>query len=469
MPTVSVCAIILQYRLYSELELTLGAAESFESGKRIILHTDHSGCGDWLRDKGIEFESLDMLYEECEDFDEHIEAAADAVLEAAEGEDVIYGVLDVRDRSVSALMERASDRMRIIAGPSAEGALLAYVNGAALMLEASDWEEFRLSAGENCIIRELDNRELAAEVKLKLMEVYPEECTVWLMAGGSSPEAIPLYDLDRMDGFDHRTCVFVPAVNDVMELERYSFEHLNQIISKLCSPGGCPWDRAQTHETLRTCMLEEAYEVMEAIDEDDPDHLYDELGDMLLQIVMHAEIGRRHGEFDITDVTTAICEKMIHRHTHIFGKDKASNPDQVLDLWNKNKKADRGFTSQTEVLKSLTKTLPALLRAVKTLKRSGDVGMCEESIENALKNAAEVVSRLKNAENREEAIGNALLMLCDTARMMKIDPEIALNGAVDRFVNRFEKAEQDLRESGLEFESADSEIVRKYWDLVKLY
>ena len=356
-------------------QLTLGAIEALESGKHIILHTDHSGCGEWLREKGVAYASLDNLYEDCEDFDEHIEAAVEAVLEAAEDQDVVYGVLDVRDRSVSALMADAADRMSIIAGPSAEGALLAYVDGAALTLEASDWEDFRLYAGENCIIRELDNRELAAEVKLRLMEVYPEECNVWFMAAGKLPVEIPLYDLDRMDEFDHRTCVLVPAQGDLMKLERYGFDHLNSIIQKLCGPGGCPWDRAQTHETLRTCMLEEAYEVMEAIEEDDPDHLYDELGDMLLQIVLHAEIARRHGEFDISDVTTAISEKMIHRHTHIFGNDRASNPDQVLDLWNKNKKADRGFTTQTEVLKSITKTLPALLRGVKVLKRAGDVEM----------------------------------------------------------------------------------------------
>ena len=203
---------------WTEDQLTLGAVEAFESGAKIILHTDHSGCGDWLRRNGIPFDSLDALYEECEDFDEHIEAAVDAVLEAAEEHDVIYGVLDVRDRSVSALMEKAADKMRIIAGPSAEGALLAYVNGAALTLEASDWEEFRLFAGENCIVRELDNRELAAEVKLKLMEVYPEECDVWFMNGGSAPVSIPLFDLDRMDHFDHRTCVFIPAQNEKFKL-----------------------------------------------------------------------------------------------------------------------------------------------------------------------------------------------------------------------------------------------------------
>lgn len=453
---------------WTEEQLTIGAVKAFKSAEHIILHTDHSGCGDWLRENGIDFDSLDRLYEECEDFDEHIEEAVDVILEAAADHDVIYGVLDVRDRTVSALMEKAADRMRIIAGPSAEGALLAYVNGAALMLEASDWEDFRLFAGQNCIIREVDNRELASEVKLKLMEVYPEECQVWVLQRGCAPISVPLYDLDRMENFDHRTCVYVPAQDDLMSLERYSFDHINSIIRRLCGPGGCPWDRAQTHETLRTCMLEEAYEVMEAIDEQDPDHLYDELGDMLLQIVLHAEIARRHGEFDISDVTTAISEKMIQRHTHIFGNDRAADPDQVLDLWNRNKKSERGFKRQTEVLRSITKTLPALLRCVKTLKRSGDVGVCELTIENAVESAVNAVALLNSSVEDETSVGNALMLVCDAARIKKVDPEIALNKAVDRFIDRFDKLEQDLNANGVDLDKIEPERLQKYWDSVKL-
>jgi len=190
---------------------------------------------------------------------------------------------------------------------------------------------------------------------------------------------------------------------------------------------------------------------------------------MLLQIVMHAQIARRHGEFDISDVTTAISEKMIHRHTHIFGNDRANNPDQVLDLWNKNKKADRGFTTQTEVMRAITKTLPALLRGVKVLKRSADVGVCEFDQSCAVQAAVKCVTAIGKADNCENAIGNALLSLCDVARLNKVDPEIALNKAVDRFIDRFDKSEQELNTNGSVIESLSTEILRKYWDLVKLF
>lgn len=445
-------------------QLTMDAVECLEKASRIILHTDHSGCADWLRSRNIPFESLDALYETCEDFDEHAREAADAVLNAAENNDIVYGVLDVRDRSAAILAEEQPSCVRVIAGPPAEGALLALVNGAAQMLEASDWESFNLSARQDCLIRELDNRELAAEVKLRLMETYPEESNVWLMQGDKAPVKVPLYDLDRRDGFDHRCCVLVPAQKDFMQLERYDFEHLNEIIRMLCAPGGCPWDRAQTHETLRTCMLEEAYEVMDAIDEESPEHLYDELGDMLLQIVMHAEIGRKHGEFDISDVTTAISEKMIERHTHIFGKDKAANPDQVMDIWNRNKMAARGQKTQTEAMKSITRTLPALLRAVKIMKRAADVHMRENDLEKLLR---EIADQLISA-NDEPGIGDILLKIADAARIMKIDPEIALNRACDRFIARFEHMENIANTNGVDLYMTSPEILREYWDLVKL-
>ena len=453
---------------WSAGQMTLDVVAALESGAPIILHTDHCGCAEWLRMRNIEFKSLDALYESSEDFDAHAHAAAQAVINAAERQDVVYGVFDVRDRSVLELIAVAGDHMRVIAGPPVEGALLAFALGETRLVEASDWENFHLSAHENCMIRELDNRELACEVKLRLMEVYPETGDICLLNADAAPEQLPLYDLDRMAHYDHRTCVLVPAQTEITSLERYDFGHLNEIMRLLCGPKGCPWDRAQTHQSLRTCMLEEAYEVMDAIDEGDMDHLYDELGDMLLQVAMHAEIGRRHGEFDISDVTTAICAKMIARHTHIFGGDQAGNPDEVIDLWNKNKMAERGQKTRTEVLKSVTRALPALLRAVKVLKRSADVNLCNVNVESTLQCAEKAIHGLHDPQDAEADLGNALLLMCDIARQMKVDPEIALNSAVNRFIDRFEQVERTLLSNGLDFNTAPPEILHEYWFSVKL-
>lgn len=445
-------------------QLTLEAIECLKEADRVILHTERSGCAEWLKTNNIPFESLDEFYETCEDFDEHAQAAAEAVLKAAETTNVVYGVLDVRDHSCVILTSAGKKEVRVIAGPPVEGALLAFVNGGAQTLEASDWENFKLKAYQDCLIREIDNRELASEVKLRLMETYPEECGIWLTIGEEAPMKIPLYNLDRHEGFDHRTCALIPAQRDLMALERYDFEHLNEIIQFLCAPGGCPWDRAQTHETLRTCMLEEAYEVIDAIDEGSPEHLYEELGDMLLQIIMHTEIGRKYGEFDISDVTTAISEKMIRRHTHIFGADQAEDPEQVMDLWNKNKMESRGQKTQSEAMKSITRTLPAFLRAIKVMKRSADVNLCESQAREALNHAAEMLTKVTD----ETSLGEALMKLSDALRLMEIDPEIALNQAINRYIDQFEKMEQKCDADGVDLHTVAPEILRKYWDLVKL-
>ena len=267
---------------YEAGQLTLEAVELLKSGAKIILHTERCGCAEWLRQQGVDFETLDALYEQCEDFDEHARLAAEAVRRAAETGDVIYGVFDVRDRSVAELVSNGSTDVRVVAGPPSEGALLAFAADSVQMLEASDWEHYVLSSGRDALVRELDSRALASEVKLRLMEVYPEESRICGRFGDGTVARTELFNLDRLKGYDHRTCVFVPATRELTQLERFDFDRLREIIAVLMGPEGCPWDRAQTHRSLRPYIIEEAYEVVDAIDEDDPFHLYDELGDMLL-------------------------------------------------------------------------------------------------------------------------------------------------------------------------------------------
>lgn len=449
-------------------QLTLEAAELLQSGRKILLHTERCGCAEWLRERGIAFETLDALYEQCEDFDEHAREAAAAVRGAASECDVVYGVFDVRDRSVSELLKSDAHEVRIVAGPPAEGALLARAAGPVQLLEASDWERYALSSARSALVRELDSRELAGEVKLRLMEVYPEENRIFVRFGDGGIAQTELYNLDRLRAYDHRTCVLVPAEPELTRLERFDFDRLAEIIDFLCGPDGCPWDRAQTHESLRPYIIEEAYEVVDAIDEGDPDHLYDELGDMLLQVMLHAQIGKRHGEFDIGDVITAISCKMIHRHTHVFGKDHVDGAGEVLELWSRNKMAERGQTTRTESMRDVTRSLPATLRAAKVLKRLEECCKQQPEAGTSLDEAADAVCRIANAEDAERAFGEAMLRLMQAARVLKLDPEIALNAAVDRLIGRFERIERELLAGGGSFETLSDDTLRKYWDLVKL-
>lgn len=206
--------------------LTLGAVEALKSGAQVILHTACCGASGFLEESGIGYASLDQLYEEYEDFDEHAQAAADAVSAAAENGDVAYCVMDVRDTSAGILAGRGA---RIIAGPPAEDALMAFVSGGAQLYAAADWENIRPDAGKCAIVREIDSCELACEVKLRLMEAYPDDAAAVIVSGDGDVRRVKLYDLDRQQGYDHRFSVMVPAETDIKRRNDVSFRALAEL------------------------------------------------------------------------------------------------------------------------------------------------------------------------------------------------------------------------------------------------
>ena len=452
-------------------QLTLEAVEAIEGADKVLLRTGRCGLRDHLVEKGVAFETLDALYERAEDFDELIRLTAQAVLDASREGSVAYAVFDVRDVSVQALLKTGAD-VRVIAGPPAEEGLWAFAEGATDCWAASEWETWTLHADRNALIREVDTRELAAEVKLKLMDCYPEESEIYVRAGDGGVEKTSLVELDRLPAYDHRLSVLVPAQRELTKLERYGFDELNRVIHILRSPGGCPWDRKQTHETLRTNLVEEAYEAVDAIDREDMDALYDELGDVLLQIVLHAEIAREHGDFTIGDVTTAITHKMIFRHQHVFGSAKADTADEVLDLWQKVKKAERHQKTQAEVLRSVTRSLPALMRAEKVQKRAADVGFDWENARAAFYKISEEAEELSRAVEDgggvEEEAGDLLFAVVNVLRLLKLDPEIALNRATDKFTARFAEMERLILADGKSLAEMTLADMDAYWDRVKL-
>ena len=452
-------------------QLTLEAVEAIEGADKVLLRTGRCGLRDHLVEKGVAFETLDALYERAEDFDELIRLTTQAVLDASREGSVAYAVFDVRDVSVQALLKTGAG-VRVIAGPPAEEGLWAFAEGATDCWAASEWETWTLHADRNALIREVDTRELAAEVKLKLMDCYPEESEIYVRAGDGGVEKTSLVELDRLPAYDHRLSVLVPAQRELTKLERYGFDELNRVIHILRSPGGCPWDRKQTHETLRTNLVEEAYEAVDAIDREDMDALYDELGDVLLQIVLHAEIAREHGDFTIGDVTTAIAHKMIFRHQHVFGSAKADTADEVLDLWQKVKKAERHQQTQAEVLRSVTRSLPALMRAEKVQKRAADVGFDWENARAAFYKIGEEAEELSRAVEDgggvEEEAGDLLFAVVNVLRLLKLDPEIALNRATDKFTARFAEMERLILADGKSLAEMTLADMDAYWDRVKL-
>ena len=259
-------------------DMTRRAEAILSGGARVVLRTGYCGAADWLKEKGIPFETLDRMYLEQEDFDCLAQALAQAVARM-EGE-VAYGVLDLRDESVKRLTA-LRPQARLCPGVPVEGPLSAWAMGPCQCFAASDLGETLIEAGVSTLVREIASPTLASEVKLALMARYPEEQTIYLYQGQGAPQAIALEDLDRQGHYDHRTSAFVPAQRRLDRLERMGFYELERVIRTLRGPQGCPWDRAQTHESLRPYVVEEAWEVCDAIDRGEPLDLCEELRDLL--------------------------------------------------------------------------------------------------------------------------------------------------------------------------------------------
>ena len=409
----------------TEGELTLDAIDEFKKAEHIVLHTDRCGAADWLRKNGYSFSSLDFIYEEAEDFDEHIDMAVEKIL-SIEAETVHYLVIDLDDETVRALAE--SGHTLHFIGQKTRGGLTAFSKGAYLTVSATDAQNACISSLNDTLIIEIDSRALAADVKLLLMDKYPDESDVYFLKNNTVTK-IPLTDLDRMDAYDHTACCFVPAVRDLMKLERYDFSHLLMLTKRLRDPvSGCPWDKEQTHKSLKRDALEEAYELQDAIEKDDEFGLIEELGDVLFAVALQIQIGIEHGEFSEIDVITGVVQKMISRHSHVFGCDTVSNMDGLFNLWDDRKKTEKGFSTTGDEMDAVALALPALLRASKILKRA-------EKADKSFIPAPESCGAFDAS-----SLGENLFKQVAWARANGIDAEKALEDAVNRFIQAYKTA-----------------------------
>ncbi len=256
-----------------------------------------------------------------------------------------------------------------------------------------------------------------------------------------------------------------------MGKDAYGVKDLEEIVRLLRAPGGCPWDREQTHQSLRRGMLEEAYEVVEAIDQGSPEHLKEELGDVLLQVVFHADIERDAGRFDLDDVADGICKKLIYRHPHVFGDVQVSGTGEVLSNWEELKRREKGQATNTDALEAVARSLPALWRAEKVQKKAAKAGFDWPEVSGALDKLSEELAELRAAvaagTNVEEELGDLLFSAVNVARFVKTDPEEALSSACDKFIRRFRLVEQAAAQSGQAMEDMDLKKLDKLWEQAK--
>lgn len=258
-----------------------------------------------------------------------------------------------------------------------------------------------------------------------------------------------------------------------MKKDNYKFYDLVEIMKTLRSENGCPWDREQTHESLKRYLIEETYEVLEAIDNGDKSLLCEELGDLLLQIVSHARIAEDNKDFDIDDVITGISKKMYSRHTHVFGKDKAETADDVLENWDKIKRNEKHINTYTGEMKSIAKNLPALMRSYKVQKKAAKVGFDWDNADDAVKKVYEELEELKMArqsgrkEEMYEEMGDLLFAVVNVSRFLEIHPELALSDCVEKFIKRFDYIEKSAIDKGKKLEEMTLKEMDELWNRSK--
>ena len=438
--------------------LTLASLDAMREAKALVLRTQRHGAAALLAREGIAFDTLDALYERCEDFDELCEEIAqELIARARQAGSLCYAVSDpASDATVRALARalapdcalRAVGATTLSQG-AAFAALCAGVDTENLRtVTALSVETLRPQADCPLAIVEIDNRCLASDVKLWLCDLFDDEMTVYFLENAAEPYAqarpIALCELDRQPRYDHRTALLVPAVS-IYERQRASYEDFAQVIARLRGPGGCPWDREQTHKSLRRYMIEEACEAAEAMDGDDPLKIADELGDVLLQVVLCSEIAAEHRDFTDRDVISMVTRKMISRHEHVFGTAQAKDADAVVSVWESAKRKERGAQTPLERAMDVPATLPALMRAQKVVRRLSGAKPQQGLGEQAIAAAREALASLDPADaHAQERLGELLECCCALAHALDLDAETALRSATRARLERM----KEERESG---------------------
>lgn len=470
----------------------LSSLEALKKADRLYLQTAEHPCSRVVTgENGLRPDAvpLDELYRSSFDFDELNDRIADT-LTADPAEDIGFAVIG---RGVGAdlgqkLSKKAAEKgfaLRVLPSSGFAEAALAAAFSAGKAEFFSDYDlrtarNLKISSPEQpLVIEELDTLLRAGEVKLALSEYYPDDWSVTLLSmderGEYRARSLPVFELDRPGNAPlcgAATVLIVPAC-PLTERTRHGFESLMEVMHRLRAPGGCPWDAEQTHASLRSSLIEESYEVLDAIDREDMTALEEELGDLLLQVVFHAVIEEERSEFTIRDVITGIVNKLIYRHPHVFGDVKVNSSDDVLVNWENLKQKEKHQQTVADAMRSVPASFPALMRSCKIQKKAAHVGFDWPTAEEAFPKIAEEAEEVREAMTEgdkahlTEEIGDLLFAVVNVARLKKVDPELALGAASDKFMRRFIAMEELIAANGLSLNEMTLEEMDRWWDRVK--
>jgi tetrapyrrole methylase family protein/MazG family protein len=424
--------------------------------------------------------SFDVRYESAEDFSEVYLAIAEEVLRLGRRpQGVIYAVPGhpmVGEATVQRILTEAREQglpVRIVEGLSFVEPTLTLLGLDALegvqvcdAIELAGRYHPLLNPDAPALIGQIYSQPLASDLKLTLMNQYPDEHPVALVHAAGTPEAqvadLPLYEIDRRD-VAHLTTLYVPSLPVIS-----SFEGLQDTVSHLRSPEGCPWDREQTYHSLRGGVLEEAYEAVEAIDADDVAGLQEELGDLLLMIVFQTQIATEMGDFRMVDVISGIDAKLKHRHPHVWGEVQVEGAGEVVTRWEELKREEK--KDRSSLLDGVPAAMSALLKAVAYGERAARVGFDwsdEAAVAEKVREELEELAAAETLEAVEAELGDLLFAIANWARHLGVEPETALRKADARFAARFRAMEAWAEGEGQELESMELDRLEALWQSIK--
>ena len=454
-------------------DLTLRADRALKGARKIYART--SACPAFGSIEGYNVETFDGVFKSCRNFDTLNKKLASLVLAAAKEGDVVYCVDGsvTEDEACKIILSRHRDVEICDSVSKGAGAYGAARLKCAVPVYLSAYSVKELKSCRACAVFDVDCRLIASDVKERLSDIFGEETYCRFVSGGKA-KRIPIYEIDRQSEYD-ASCAVAVEEGEFLKRDRYDFEDLVAIMKTLRAPGGCPWDGAQTPESIKGNMIEEAYELVDAIERGDADGKEEETGDVLLQAAFHAVMAEERGEFTASDALTRIVKKLIFRHSHIFGGDRAADEGEALGVWEKNKVAEKGQKTFGETLLAVPKNFPACLRAQKVGKRASKCGFDflspVSASEKLWEEVQEMVERMR-ADDKEgtfEEGGDVLFAAVNTVRLVGVDCEEALRASTEKFIRRFVACEKLISADGKKIEEVTSDglLFDYYWQRAK--
>ena len=408
-------------------DISYNALLEIKRCNNVYLRTENTLSKCVLDSENISYKTFDHLFVSSKNFDTLNKKIVSSLLR--ESQDVCYlvdGAVDEDEVCKKIISKRKN--VKIFNGVSRAGHYLSKLGlgGTYTSISAHNMQELTSSIIFPLVIFDIDNVLLCGQLKFILSDLVGENTICYLFNGGKVKK-LPLYEIDRQKTFDYSTSLVIPK-RELVDKERYNLDDLMEILRILRGENGCPWDKVQTKESILKNLIEECYELVDAIKLDDEDKMLEEIGDNFMQCSFHSLFAEERNAFTLSDIFTGVCTKLISRHTHIFGADSATSGEDALNVWEKNKEVEKNITSVTQNLKDVPSVFPALMRAQKVYKRAYKGLKLTDSKEDILKEIS-----------NEKEVGDLLFSLCKLAFITGVDAEECLTNVTENFISEIAK------------------------------